>query len=85
MFGNALDTYAPFAGDASRDLLTAMENWVEKGIAPSKLIATQFSNNDYKTGSVVRTRPICAYPKVPQYIGSGDPNVESSFTCEAAD
>jgi feruloyl esterase len=80
VFGNRL-TSAPFAGDPSRDILTALERWVENGEAPDRLVATQYSNNDPATGTVVRTRPLCPYPQVAQYNGSGDTNDEASFSC----
>ena len=57
------------------DSLTALENWVEKGIAPSGQVTTDTA------GVPGRTRPLCDYPKWPQYKGSGDVNVAASFTC----
>lgn len=56
------------------DSLTALENWVEKGIAPEDQIATDTAVN------AGRTRPLCQYPTWPRYIG-GDPNSASSFIC----
>jgi feruloyl esterase len=57
------------------DSLTALENWVEKGTAPSGQVTTDTA------GVPGRTRPLCDYPKWPQYKGSGDVNVTASFTC----
>lgn len=57
------------------DSLTALENWVEKGTAPSGQVTTDTA------GVPGRTRPLCDYPKWPQYKGSGDVNVAASFTC----
>jgi len=56
------------------DSLTALENWVEKGIAPANQIVTDTAVH------AGRTRPLCEYPTWPKYIG-GDPNLASSFTC----
>ncbi len=56
------------------DSLTALENWVERGIAPAKQIVTDTAVN------AGRTRPLCPYPTWPKYIG-GDPNLASSFIC----
>jgi hypothetical protein len=56
------------------DSLTALENWVEKGIAPANQIMTDTAVH------AGRTRPLCDYPTWPKYIG-GDPNLASSFTC----
>jgi feruloyl esterase len=58
------------------DSLTALENWVEKGIAPANQIMTDTAVN------AGRTRPLCEYPTWPKYIG-GDPNSASSFICFA--
>jgi feruloyl esterase len=55
------------------DALTALESWVERGVAPASMIAT-------KQASPL-SRPICAYPKLPRYKGSGDTNAASSFEC----
>lgn len=85
MFGNDLTANSVAPGDPTRDLLTALEQWVEKGVAPERIVATQFSGSDPSTRTVVSTRPLCAAPLVAKYKGSGDPNVESSFTCAAPD
>ncbi|HJU10652.1 MAG TPA: tannase/feruloyl esterase family alpha/beta hydrolase, partial [Candidatus Binataceae bacterium] len=56
------------------DLLSAMVNWVEKGIAPKSVIATgkAFPN---------RSRPLCPYPTRAQYKGEGDPEDGKNFAC----
>jgi feruloyl esterase len=56
------------------DSLTALENWVEKRIAPTNQIVTDTAVH------AGRTRPLCQYPAWPKYIG-GDQNLASSFTC----
>lgn len=68
------------AGADTVDLLTALENWVEKGVAPSqaKLVATKFHP---ETGESVLSRPLCKYPRYPRYKGTGDVNSADSFTC----
>jgi feruloyl esterase len=78
VFGNILEN--PFAGDPTRDLLSAVEAWVEKGTAPDSMLATKFTGNDV-TKTVQMVRPLCAYPKVLKYSGSGDPNLAASFAC----
>jgi feruloyl esterase len=57
------------------DSLTALENWVEKGTAPSGQVTTDTA------GVPGRTRPLCDYPKWPQYKGTGDVNLAASFVC----
>ena len=61
---------APFEPD--RNILSALEQWVEKGVAPSTIVAS-------KPGSAM-TRPLCPYPQSARFEG-GDPNVASSFAC----
>lgn len=61
--------------NAAWDSLTALENWVEKGVAPSAQLTTDTA------GVPGRTRPLCDYPKWPRYNGSGDVDAASSFTC----
>ncbi len=62
----------------------AMVDWVEKGIAPEKII---YSHREAGSGArgapgkVYRTRPVCAYPKVSRYKGSGDINDAANFAC----
>jgi hypothetical protein len=66
--------------DPEDDIMGAIDRWVEKGIAPTKLIATKFKNDDPSEG-VVRTRPICPYPQVASYKGSGSVDDASNFVC----
>jgi len=69
------------SGGSGTDDFDAMEPltaWVERGTAPERFDARRIVN-----GQVVRTRPLCAYPKVARWNGSGDTNLAASFTCEA--
>lgn len=61
--------------NATWDSLTAMEQWVEQGVAPTAQVTRD------TMGVPGRTRPLCDYPKWPQYKGSGDVNLAASFTC----
>jgi feruloyl esterase len=56
------------------DSFTALEDWLEKGIAPDKLIASRMSN-----GSLERARPVYPYPVKALYSGAGDPRAPESF------
>ena len=73
-FGNGASSTA----DPEQDVFAALERWVEKGIPPQKLIGAGKVTGD---SSKALTRPLCPYPQVAKYNGSGDPNAESSFTC----
>jgi hypothetical protein len=47
-----------------------------------KIVLTHREQVNYgEQGKALRTRPVCAYPKVARYLGHGDPNVAASFTC----
>jgi feruloyl esterase len=67
-------------GPERLDGLTALINWVENGTAPATITATQVAD-----GKPVRTRPLCPYPQVARYSGSGSPDDAASFACKAAD
>jgi hypothetical protein len=56
------------------DMLTAISNWVENGVAPDAVKAT---------GRVFpgRSRPLCAYPAHAQYKGQGDPEDAANYEC----
>jgi feruloyl esterase len=63
------------------DALTPLVTWVEHGVAPETIIATKFVADT--PPAVQMTRPLCVFPKVAKYNGSGDPNVAANFTCVA--
>jgi feruloyl esterase len=71
----------PPVRDAAHDLVTALDQWVEKGLAPAQFIGTKFTDNEAATRTVQHTRPICLYPAVARYKGTGDPNDAASFAC----
>jgi len=58
------------------DALTALIDWVEKGNAPNSLAASRVVD-----GKVVRTRPLCPYPQVARYSGSGSIDEAANFSC----
>lgn len=65
--------------DPQHDIDAALEAWVEKGQAPSAIIA---SKPDGK-GGASRTRPLCVYPKTAKYKGTGSTDDAANFTCAA--
>jgi len=64
-------------GTASFDMLTALEQWVEKSTAPDQIQASRVVD-----GRADRTRPLCPYPQVASFKGSGSPDEASSFVCK---
>jgi feruloyl esterase len=63
-------------GTSTFDALAALEAWVERGIPPDAIPASHSSN-----GRVDRTRPLCAYPAVADYKGSGSIDDAANFSC----
>jgi hypothetical protein len=61
------------------DMLTALENWVEKGDAPKQIIA----HRDAKPGLPALSRPLCPYPAEAKYTGKGDTSDAANFMCAA--
>jgi feruloyl esterase len=59
------------------DAMTALINWVENGVPPAAIVASQVDK-----GRVARTRPLCPYPLVARYSGSGSPDEAASFACK---
>ncbi|MGE0459792.1 MAG: tannase/feruloyl esterase family alpha/beta hydrolase [Vicinamibacterales bacterium] len=59
------------------DMLPVLEDWVERGVAPGAIVASQVVD-----GRVTRTRPICPHPKVARYNGKGSPDDAASFSCQ---
>jgi feruloyl esterase len=64
-------------GPDTFDKVKVLEDWVEKGIAPKQIIASHQTQ-----GVVDKTRPLCPYPQVARYNGSGDTNNAANFTCK---
>jgi feruloyl esterase len=64
-------------GTATFDMLTALENWVEKKQAPASIPASHTTE-----GRVDRTRPLCPFPQVAAYKGTGSTDEASNFVCK---
>ena len=60
------------------DLVKVLEGWSEKGVAPDSIIATRV---DEKTSKPNMTRPICPWPQVAKYSGSGSVDDAKNFYC----
>jgi feruloyl esterase len=65
-------------GPSEFDALAALEGWVERGMAPENITASQS-----KEGKVVRTRPLCVYPRRAKYVGAGSTDDAKNFRCVA--
>ena len=67
--------------DATSNLRLALERWVESGVTPANLTAVRYKNNRPASG-IERNRPICAYPQVARYKGSGSTDEAVNFECK---
>ena len=54
-------------------MLTALDQWVDQGVAPERILATKYTN-DRRTEPVLRRMPLCKFPEQAKYNGSGDVN-----------
>jgi pimeloyl-ACP methyl ester carboxylesterase len=70
------------------DLVDALVKWVEEGIAPDAIVAkargtgANVVNTEVPTSwAPNRTRPLCAYPAIPKYNGSGNVEDAANFSC----
>ena len=64
-------------GTSTFDMLAALEQWVEGKKAPDSITASRVEK-----GATIRTRPLCAYPKVATYKGSGSTDDAANFVCK---
>jgi Tannase and feruloyl esterase len=77
-FSTATRDSEPPVSDAQHDMAIALQEWVEQGVAPERLIATRFN----KDRQIEFQRPLCVYPQVARYKG-GPTNSAASFECVA--
>ena len=73
------------AGDPDHDMDTALERWVEKGVAPERIVAAKRKSDLDPTSAIVRTRPLCAYPLQARYQGTGSTDDAANFACAKAE
>jgi len=64
---------------AENDLNAALVRWVEEGVAPERVSAAKVEQ-----GKTVRTRPLCAYPLVARWKGTGSTDEAANFECAAS-
>ena len=65
-------------GPDTFDRIGAIRAWVESGTAPDRLVASKASG-----GQVTRSRPLCPYPQVARWSGTGNPDEAANFSCVA--
>jgi feruloyl esterase len=63
-------------GPNTFDAVTTLERWRENGTAPERIVAAHSTS-----GAIDNTRPLCPYPQVAIYKGSGDITDAGNFAC----
>lgn len=77
-FGQPFSSQIP--SDGRGDVLMKLVDWVERDAAPDHFLGTKHEGDQRQSREIMR-RLVCAYPKVPLYVG-GDAAKETSFRCE---
>lgn len=67
--------YGP--GPSLFDTLLHLDNWVENGVAPEAITATNLAET--------RSMPLCKYPEMAHYNGTGPVDASSSWSCSPTD
>jgi feruloyl esterase len=65
-------------GPSTFDRVAAMDRWISTGQPPESMIASHSTD-----GKIDRTRPLCAFPKVAKYNGTGSIDDAANFRCVA--
>jgi len=63
-------------GPSNFDSLAALELWVEQKRAPERVLSSHVTN-----GVPDRTRPLCPYPQVAEYLGTASTDDAANFRC----
>jgi feruloyl esterase len=68
-------------GPDQADFLTALEQWRERGVAPDRIVASRNPGRGGLPPLGTMTRPLCPYPQVAKYTGSGSTDEATNFVC----
>jgi feruloyl esterase len=80
---NFFGQFGPGKTAPESNIQTALERWVEDGVAPGPITAMKFKEGMNQASGVAKTHPLCPYPQVAQYKGSGSTDDAANFTCVA--
>jgi feruloyl esterase len=73
-------------GPTHFDVIEQIDKWVDGGPAPERIVASEYDSpailGPAPKAKLVRTRPLCAWPKVAHYKGSGSTDDAANFACE---
>ena len=65
-------------GPNTFDKMAVITSWVEQGKTPERIVASHST-----AGQVDRTRPLCPYPQIAKYKGTGNIDESQNFVCSA--
>jgi hypothetical protein len=68
------------SAEPQNSMLKAIERWVENGVRPTTVVATQWTRDGDTASGVLRTRPLCPYPQKARLTG-GNQNDWRSYSC----
>jgi hypothetical protein len=69
--------------DPQHNMFAALERWLETGVAPGEIVATKYKIDGDPTSGIARTRPLCPYPQIARYKGTGSIDEAANFVCKA--
>jgi len=67
--------------DGANSIFAALERWVETGSAPGSITALKFNTDGDPASGVLRSRPLCPFPKEARWQGPGSRDSASSYSC----
>jgi len=79
-----MDHCAGGEGPSAFDTLGVIDRWASENVAPERIVATRMPGPPGAPALPPMSRPLCPFPQVAAYKGSGDANEASSFSCVAA-
>ena len=71
----------PTAKGSKFGLFDALQDWVEKSVPATEVVATKYAPGTKGDPVVSMTRPLCPYPAIAKYKGTGDTNDSANFVC----
>ena len=80
---NFFGQFGPSKTSPESNIQATLERWVEDGVAPGPIIAMRFNQGVNPDSGVAKTHPLCPYPQIAEYKGSGSGDDATNFACAA--
>jgi pimeloyl-ACP methyl ester carboxylesterase len=71
-------------GPAPTGMFEAVVDWVEKGVPPATILAANTPGRGAAPDVPSRTRPLCPYPTIAKWTGTGSTDEAANFACVAS-